>query len=261
MNITDNKIVRGALIALLICASLALVAEAISIFSRLNTVADITKVPTIVVSGEGQATVIPDIAEFSFTVDKTAATVAAAQAAATALTNKAIAAVKAAGVADKDIQTTDYSINPHYTYSSQPTACPLNGCSPVRQIPDGYEVSQTINVKVETASTTGQILQTVGSLGVTNVSGITFTESNPNAAKDEARAKAITDAEQKAEVLASQLGVALGHVVSFQESNNYPRPIMFAASVSVANTAAVAPSIPTGQNTVTDDVTITYEIN
>ena len=259
MSIIDAKI-RAALLILFVCASLALLAVAISVFSHINPTPDITKVPTITVSGEGKATAIPNVAEFSFTVDKTASTVAAAQNAASALTNKALAALKSAGIADKDLQTASYSITPHYTYSSQPTICPVTGCPPVRQIPDGYEVSQMINVKVEVASTTGQLLQTIGQMGITNVSGVTFTESDPNAVQDQARAKAITDAEQKAQTLANQLGVHLGSITNFQESNNSPRPIYYAMAANSTAVSSPTPSIPAGQNTVTDTVTITYEI-
>lgn len=248
------------------CASVAFLCAAIWFLCNLSHGAvNPNNVPTIAVSGTGQATAIPDTAEFSFTVDKTAATVVAAQNAASALANQAIAAVEQAGVASKDVQTTDYSINPHYTYTAtQPTVCPLNsigGCSLTHQVPDGYEVSQTVDVKVEMASTTGQILQTIGGLGITEVSGITFTESNKDAAEDQARAAAIADAQAKAKTLASQLGVSLGPVVTFQESNNYPQPVMYAAAGVPSAALAPAPEIPAGQNTVTDNVTVTYEIH
>ncbi len=259
-NLTDPRI-RGLIGLLLICASLALIAVAISTFGGLGKGPEnISTIPTIAVTGQGDATVVPNIAEFSFTVDKTAATVADAQTAASTLANQAIAAVKQAGVADTDIKTTNYSINPHYTYSSSPTICPLNGCPPVRQVADGYEVSQTIDVQVENTATVGSLLQTIGQMGVTNVGGINFTTKDKNAGQDQARAAAIADAESKAQLLASQLGVRLGKVVNFQESGNYPGPIMY-ATASVAKAAdSVTPSIPTGQNTVTENVTVTYEI-
>ncbi len=259
MSILESKTIRSVLIIFLVCASLALLAVAVSVFSSLSATPTIANVPTITVSGEGTATAIPDIAQFSFTVDTTAATVAAAQDAASTLATKALAAMKNAGVADKDLQTTDYSISPHYTYSSQPTVCPLNGCPPIRQTLDGYEVSQTVSVKVQTASTTGQLLQAIGHLGITNVSGITFTQSDPNAVRDQARAQAIANAQQKAATLAQQLGVHLGMITNFQESNNTPRPLYYAAAAA-STSASPTPPIPTGQNTVTDNVTITYEI-
>ncbi len=258
MEIFANKTIRTALLILMVSASLALLATAVNLFSQVGAPSDINKIPTIAVSGTGKATAIPDVAEFSFTVDKTAATVAAAQNAASTLTNRALTTLQNAGVSKNDLQTTNYSISPHYTYSAQPTICPVGGCPPVRQVLDGYEVSQTINVKVETASTTGALLQTIGQMGITQVSGITFTENNPHTAQDEARAKAIADAEQKAQTLASQLGVRLVRIVSFQESNNTPQPIYQMATFATA--ASAAPSIPTGENTVTENVTITYEI-
>jgi uncharacterized protein YggE len=262
MNFTDSKKLRGGVTTLVWLGVIFLVAETISVLANINPPAqNISNIPTIVVSGQGQAVVIPNAAEFSFSVTKTAATVAAAQNAASTLTNQAIAALKSAGVADKDLQTTDYSINPHYTYSATPTVCPLNGCPPVQQVISGYDVSQTIDVTVETASSTSQLLSTIGQLGVTNISGVTFTESDKNAVQNEARANAIANAQTQAATLASQLGVTLGRIVSFQESsNNYPMPIYAAQGLSSASNAAVAPNIPTGQNKITDNVTITYAI-
>jgi uncharacterized protein YggE len=239
---------------------------------------------TISVSGHGEDLAVPDIATFNFSVVSDKATVAAAQADATTVANAITAYLTSAGVATADIQTSGYSINPQYTYQNAvcpQTITPANVptvsvgsadsgassgavmyCPPGRQTLTGYEVSQSTTVKVRDTSKAGDLLAGVGSKGATDVSGLTFTFDDPTAVQTEARDKAIADAKTKAEALASQLGVSLVRVVSFTEdtSGNYPQPVMYAAMGGAKNSAASAPVISPGQNTTTDDVTITYEI-
>ena len=217
---------------------------------------------TINVSGTGDAVSIPDIATFSFSVTETGKTVALAQAAMTTKVNAAIKAVKDGGVADKDIQTTSYSINPHYEYQS--SICTANSCPPSRSILTGYDVSESVQVKIRDLAKAGALFTTIGGLGVQNVNGLTFSVDKPDSVNAEARAKAITDAQSKANELAKQLGVHLVRIVSFSENNNRPGPIMYGLGMmktdSVASAPAVAPEIATGEQKVTDTVEITYEI-
>ena len=215
---------------------------------------------TINVSGHGEIFAAPDIATFTFSVVSDKATVAAAQADATAKANATTAYLKSAGVDEKDIQTSGYSINPTYEY--QQVTCIAYPCPPGKQVLTGYEVRQTTTVKVRDTSKAGDLLAGVGSKGATEVSGLTFTFDNPDAVQAQARDKAIADAKAKADTLAKELGVSLVRVVSFNESSGgYPQPMM-AYGLGGAATAskAAAPEISTGQNQVTDDVSITYEI-
>jgi uncharacterized protein YggE len=217
-------------------------------------------VDTISVTGTGDAYVTPDIATFSFGVSADAAQVADAQASVTNKTDAIFAALKKLGIADADIQTSDYSIYPKYTYTS--TICQANGiCPPQKQVPDGYTVSNNVTVKVRKIDGAGAALAAVGDNGGTNVSGLSFTLDDPNAPQADARAKAIADAKSKAEVLAKDLGVSLGQVVTFSDDTNSggPRPVYMNAMSTSA--VASAPTIATGQNKVTDNVTITYEIH
>lgn len=216
---------------------------------------------TINVSGHGEALAVPDIATFYFSVVSEKPTVAAAQADATAKANAVTAYLKSAGVDEKDIQTSDYAINPQYDYIQQ--ACTNGYCPGGKQVLRGYEVRQSTTVKVRDTAKAGDLLAGVGSKGATELSGLNFTFDNPDAAQDEARNKAIADAKQKADVLAKQLGVSLVRVVSFNESGN-PGPIYYAKGMAVGmggdSTAPAAPEISVGQNKVIDDVSITYEI-
>jgi uncharacterized protein YggE len=223
---------------------------------------------TINVSGSGDAVAIPDIATFSFTVTESAKTVAAAQQDATTKNNAAIKAMKDGGVAEKDIQTTSYSINPHYDY--QRAICPAattNGttyCPGGKSVLTGYDVAQTTSIKIRDLSKAGTLFTTIGSLDVQNVNGLSFSVDNPDSVNAKARAEAITDAQSKANELAKQLGVRLVRIVSFSENNGYRPSVVYgmgmAKSADVGATASAAPEINTGEQKVTDNVEITYEI-
>lgn len=217
---------------------------------------------TISVSGRGEAVAVPDIATFSYSVVSTKLAVADAQADATAKANATTKYLKDAGVNEKDIQTSDYSIYPQYDY--QTAVCSGGYCPQGKQVLRGYEVRQTTTVKVRDTAKAGELLAGVGTTGATEVSGLNFTFDNPDTVQTDAREKAIADAKKKADVLAKQLGVSLVRVVSFSENGSgYPSPYMYgrgATDTMNQSVKAVAPEISVGQNKVTNDVTITYEI-
>lgn len=225
--------------------------------------AGVSATNTINVSGYGEAFGAPDVATFTFTVSSEKTTVAAAQADATAKINAVTDYLKAQGIADKDIRTSDYSINPQYDYSS--TICANGYCPPSKQTLRGYEVRQTTTIKVRDTSKAGDLLTGVGQKGATEVSGLSFTFDDPNKLQNDARANAIADAKQKADLLAKQLGVSLVRVVSYNDSGNYPTPyyakdMAYGMGAGATSEAAVAPSISIGENKVTSNVNITYEI-
>ncbi|HWP61486.1 MAG TPA: SIMPL domain-containing protein [Candidatus Paceibacterota bacterium] len=230
----------------------------------------ITASDTITVSGEGKVFAVPDVAEFSVTVQESAKDVKSAQDSATTKANAIIDYLKGAGIDAKDIQTSDYSVSPQYQY--QNAACPVMApsggagsnvvyCPPGRQTLTGYQVSQTLDVKVRDTSKAGDILAGVGSKGASQVSGLNFTIEDQSAVEAQARDKAIADAKAKAQVLAKSLGVSIVRIVNFSENGNQPMPYFAKASAGMAlDSAAVAPQIPVGQNTILSDVSITYEI-
>ncbi len=225
--------------------------------------AGITPGNTISVSGYGEALAVPDIATFSFSVVSEKSTVAAAQADATAKANATTDYLKSAGVDAKDIQTSDYSVNPQYDYVQK--SCVNGYCPGGEQVLRGYQVRQTTTVKVRDTAKAGDLLGGVGEKGATEVSGLQFTFDDPNQVEDEARQKAIADAKAKANELAHQLGVSIVRVVSFSESGSgVPMPYAYGRGGAVMNQAmdskAVAPEISTGQNKVTSNVSVTYEI-
>jgi uncharacterized protein YggE len=216
----------------------------------------------ISVNGKGEAISIPDIATFSFSVTETAKTVKEAQDKAAEKTNTAIKAVKDGGVADKDIKTLSYSINPHYEYT-QPT-CTTYGCPGGKSVLTGYDVSQTIEVKVRDLIKAGALFDSIGTAGVQNVNGLSFSIDNIDSVKAVARAEAITKAKEKAEKIAKDLGVSLIRITSFYDSSDdqvypmYSREGMGGDVMSLK--ASITPQIPTGEQKITASVTITYEI-
>jgi uncharacterized protein YggE len=220
--------------------------------------AGIAPADTITVTGEGKVFAVPDTATFTFTVDETAPDVAAAQSKATAAANTVIDYLKQQGIADADIQTTAYNVNPQYEYSAQ--ICANNGyCPPQKQTIVGYEVSQTVSVKVRDITKAGALLSGVGTRGISDVSGLTFTVADQDALEAQARDKAIADAQSKAKDLASALGVSIIRVTGFSENQGIvPMPTYMAAGA--ASNAPAIPQIPAGQNTITSNVSVTYEI-
>ncbi len=220
---------------------------------------DLSQVSTIDVSGTGDAFAIPNIASESFTVQVKAATVHDAQKTVTEKVNNAVAFLKTSGVEDKDIQTSEYSAYPEYAY---PTPCSDKICASVNTTPklSGYTVTETIVVKIRATEKAGAIVDGLGSLGVTGLSGPNFTVDDPDAVNAEARQKAIANAQEKAQVLARQLGVSLVRVVRFSENGGGSYPVPMYAKADMAVGSGAAPAIPVGQNKYTSNVTVTYQI-
>jgi len=221
----------------------------------------------VTVSGEGEVFAVPDIATFSFGVIEQAETVGEAQKTATDKINAVIEYLKEQGIEEKDIRTVSYNVYPRYEYIQD--VCTQLRCPPGRQELDGFEVSQTVEVKVRNPQKAGELLSGAGARGANNVSGLAFTIDDEEKLMQDARAKAIEDARTKAEQLADDLDVRLVRVVNFAEGGQGPIPFYYgkdavmnramggAADMAVAESA---PSIPTGENKIMVSVTITYEI-
>lgn len=263
MNLfNDTRFISFARIALLVfIAYLAVLAiSALKNFRYIG--AGVPATNTISVSGEGEVFAVPDTAQFSATVMETAPDVKTAQGKAAQESNGIMDYLTGAGIDKKDIQTADYSVSPQYEYQ-QAAACRDGGyCPPGKQVLTGYQVSETLSVKVRDSAKAGDLLAGVGSRGASSVSGLTFTVADEDALKKEARDKAIADAKAKAQQLASSLGVSLVRIVGFSENGATPMPYAAKAADSMAFAAAPspAPEIATGQNKITSDITLSYEI-
>ena len=259
-GISSDRYVRIAAACALTLLTIFLLAQTINTFGNLDRPSN-PATDTITVQGDGQATLPPDVANVSFTVQNTAPAVADAQAATTKQANAAIDFVKGQGVADKDVKTLSYNISPEYSYPSPCVGgmmCPVYSGTPKIT---GYQVSETIQVTMHDLATVGALLSGLGKLSVQNISGPNFALDDSTAGYSAARADAITKAKAQADLLAKQLGIHLGKIVDFSESSgNYPSPVYSMSAGATDARVAATPVVPAGENTYNASVSITYEI-
>ncbi|MDB4984802.1 MAG: hypothetical protein JWM20_981 [Patescibacteria group bacterium] len=230
---------------------------------------DSSDVGTITVSGSGEVSAAPDVANFTGTISVDAKTMAEAEKSATAQESALIAKLSDAGIAKDDIKTTSYNAYPKYENRAiaKPTIecfaapCPTYPVS--NSVIVGYTVSESISIKVRDLDKAGDIAKVLTDANVSSVSGPDFAIDKPEQVQNEARDKAIQDAKEQAELLAKQLGVHLKGIVDFQVSNGgpiYPMAYATKAMDSAVGASAPAPSLPAGQTDVKTNVTITYRI-
>jgi uncharacterized protein YggE len=217
----------------------------------------------ITVTGYGEVNAIPDIASVSFTISKDATTAKEAQNQVAQIEGKVLEFLKTSNILDKDIKTTNSSFYPKYEYKySKLMPCNEYGCPPSngQNVIVGYTASESITVKIRNTDDAGKIIEGLSGLGVSNLYGPDFTIDDEDGLKEIARKNAIDDAKMKAQKLAKDLGVRLGDITSFNESGNYPTSMMYLKNEMADSAGSSAPSLPKGENTITSDVTITYEI-
>lgn len=244
MNTYTKNLVRVATVTLLL-VSVFIVVSVVKSFKSSNDVAQ----NTITVDGDSEVFATPDIASISFGASSTNKDLSTAQVEVEKNSSAAIDAVKNLGVDAKDIQTTYYNANPQYDYNAKDR--PLIG----------YQVNQTTTVKIRDLSKVSMILGAIGTAKVSDISGPNFDIENKDALQEQAREEAIKKAKEKAEVLAKDLGVSLGKIVSYNDNNNSGGPIMYAkATMAMDSVSEVAPTIETGQNRIYSSVTIVYKI-
>ncbi len=210
---------------------------------------------TIVVSGKGELTVKPDIATVSFSVLEENMDVAKASEVVNTKIAKIVDTLKADGIAEADIKTTGYNIYPRYIYVNS-QIFPYNG----KQVLAGYDVTQSISIKIKDLSKAGKIVTDLGTLGVTDMSGLSFTNDKYDDLIKQARDQAIVQARDQAKKLAKALGVRLVKIVGYSEGST---PIYYDRVVSATSQEmgkGVEAVLPTGENKITSNVSITYEI-
>lgn len=159
-------------------------------------------------------------------------------------------ATKTAGVAEKDIATEQFWLNPAYDYQDG------------RQVPQGFEASQSLTVKVRDLDKVGDVLSAVTAAGANQVGGVTFSIDEPDSLRAQARERAIEKAKAKAAVLAKGLGMTLDRMTGFSEGGSVPpRPLMMEkANFAVGMSADAGTPIPAGEQEITSEVTLTYEL-
>jgi uncharacterized protein YggE len=203
---------------------------------------------TIAVSGTGTVTLDPDVGWFMASVTTKAATASQAEEQNTAAMAKILSALKSNGIADKDIQTVEYSLSPIYQESRDPSQMPILV---------GYSVRHTIQVTVKDLASLGKMIDVAISNGATDIGGVYFGLSDEKAqqAQTEAIDKAVKDAAGKAKTIAESMGVKLVGPINVSLGYYY-------APARMDYKAEAGPvSIMPGQLEYTVNVQITYAFN
>ncbi len=230
---------------------------------------DNKQIPQITVSGEGDASAIPDMATLDFTVRAESKQQKTAANDVNTSMKKLVDALKEAGLSEADIKTTSYNLNPQYDWIQQ--VCPqqvlteAKPCIPGKQQLRGYEVSQRIMISMKGKANfdnASNFIDIVSKNGATDIGQLSFTIEKPEKVEALAREKAIKQAKSKAEKMADELGVNLVRIVGFNEGGTVPmynERVMYSKS-SMDSVGGIAPTLPVGQNQYKSSVSITYEI-
>ncbi len=199
----------------------------------------------ITVTGEATVTAAPDLATISLgvtTIDVMAA--AAMQANSTALSS-VMQRLQAAGIDNRDLQTSNLQLNPNWTNSD-------SGIATI----SGYTASNILSVRVRDLTILGNVLDAVITDGVNTLNGISFGQSDPHPIQDAARQAAVADALGRAQLLTKAAGVTLGRIMSISENTGYGAPVPMFAAADMAKSVPVA----AGEIGVSASVTIVFEL-
>ena len=200
------------------------------------------------ITATGEVARVPDIAIITAGVVTKSASAGGALQEAAARMQRVRTALKSAGVDDRDIQTSNINLNPDYRYE--------NNQPPVIV---GYSASNNVRVRFRDVARAGKILDALVRQGANQINGPTLTVDKPEAALDEARAKAIAAGRAKAELYARSLGLRVARVVSVSENESFspppPMPVMMAARAEAADT-----KIDPGEQKLQVNVAMTFEL-
>ena len=202
---------------------------------------------TITVSASGKITVVPDVARVTLGVTVTKSTVKAVRQAGAKSMTDIIAALKALGIAEADIQTTNLSLYPQYGSGSAPKVV-------------GYQISEQIQVTVRDLDKAGDVIDSATAKGATDVQGISFELADPIKAQNDARAAAVEAARVSAQAMASAGKVSLGAVVSITDATQ-PWPIYYGYGGMKSPAADLATPVQPGTQDLNATVTVVFAIS
>jgi uncharacterized protein YggE len=199
------------------------------------------------VSAQAESHRVPDVASISAGVVTQAADPNAAMRDNATQMDKVMAAVRAAGIAERDVQTAGISVQPQYRYAENtpPTIT-------------GYQASNTVNIKVRDIGKLGKVLDALVASGANQVNGPSFEVDQPEPAYDEARLAALKKAQARAETYAKAMGLRVRRVVSISEGGSFqpPMPYMRAAAAPAMKDTAVSP----GETTLSVNIDVVFEL-
>jgi uncharacterized protein YggE len=159
---------------------------------------------------------------------------------------KVLLALKGAGIAEKDFQTSRLSLQPQYANQGKPGP----------NVVVGYRASNRVSIQLHDVSKVAGVIDTLVGAGANEIGGINFTVSEASKLLDDARTRAIADARRKAEIYAKAAGVTLGAPVSISESGGGPMPMRFRKM----ETAMAAAPVAQGEETLQVSVSVSWSI-
>lgn len=218
-------------------------------FSPVATAAGTETPRTLTVRGAGSASAPPDFAVVRSGVVTEAKTPSEAIAANSGEVEKMMAALKRFGIADKDLQTSQFQLNPQYDRRGSNRSNPLI---------TGYRVTNQVTVRLREIGNLGNLLDQLVKAGANQLGGVSFSVAEPKKMLEDARRKAVADAKGLAKLYAAELGVTVGRVLRFTESGRTdPRPERFLARA--ASNSINVPVAP-GESTVSVQISVVFEI-
>lgn len=211
----------------------------------------------LTVNADGQSESAPDLALFNAGVTTQGKTAGEALSANSAAMTRVMAALKRTGIADRDIQTSNLSINPIY---AEPRRLPDGSIEQHTREIVGYQVSNAVSVRQRKLGDYGKVIDTLVTAGANEVSGPNFMLDQPDTALDKARTEAMRKARTRAELYARAAGLRVVRIVSISESGGYspPMPVMYRREVAQA--AAPPPPVAAGELSLNVSVTVQFEL-
>jgi hypothetical protein len=208
-------------------------------------------VPFLTVTAEASVEATPDVASVSAGVVTQAPDAGAALAANSARMTEVVAALRKAGVAERDIQTSQLNLQPQYRYRE--------GQAPLIT---GYQATNSVSVRLRDLARVGPVLDTLVTVGANSVSGPDFLIDKPEPLLDQARANAVKAARARADLLAAAAGVQIVRILSIREGAAFepqPRPMMRTMAMDAVS-AAPPPPVAPGETSLRAQVTVSFEI-
>src|SRR6516165_8913557 len=203
----------------------------------------------ISVSGQGTISAPPDLAHIDAGVASDAKTAREASQANNAAMAKVLAALKGAGMDEKDFQTSRLSLQPQYAPNR-------TGASPIV----GYRASNRVTIRLRDVTKVAGVIDTLVGAGANDIGGVSFSVSQTSKLLDDIREQAVADAKRKAEIYAKAAGVTLGAPLSIAEEGA-PMPMFRAKMMPAAPMAMAAPTpIAQGEETLSVTVAVSWGI-
>lgn len=233
---------------------LPLLAAAAMAFPQVAGAQDLRQpAPRIIVAGEGEVAIAPDLAIVMLSVMREAQTAREALDENNKATAAVVAAMKEAGIESRDLQTSGLQIHPRYVY-------PQNNAEEQPRIV-AYQVTNTLTVRVRDIAKVGAIIDSSVTLGVNQGGSVSFTNDDASAARTKARRRAVEDAVARARTLAEAAGVGLGPIVELSEQS-YAQPPMPIAAGRAYKMEAQSDTVPVeaGENVYRIQVNATFEL-